>query len=1178
MRCGLIDIPENLLDAIKNDRLVVFVGAGVSMGAPSLLPSFKKLTEDLASGTGHTPAENEPFDRFLGKLDHQGTALHERAAGLLTREDIQPTLLHRDILRLFSGPGTVRLVTTNFDLLFEQAAEQLWGTIPEVYRGPALPRGNGFDGLVHIHGSITRPKEMVLTDKDFGRAYLTEGWARQFLVDLFQTFSVLFIGYSHDDVVMDYLARALPTDGAHKRLALVPEDTSIEKWQLRGIDLVTYPMPSPNDHSLLQQGVGRLADNERRGPLEWRERIGQLAEQAPPPDQPSFQEDADLIKHCFNDEAKTRFFVEKARHPEWPSWLDRHKILDPLFSEGKLGRSAQLLAAWLPEHYAAQHADICLILIGKHHLNINPTFWGALSWRLARADITITTEDFNRWTSLLLETAPRYVDPHSLLTLIEKSTGLGCHTASLHLFAHAFKSHLMLREPFRMPEDQPESPKARVDLEIGDSNNHWALNEMWARAIQSNLDVLANDVISKLIPILEARHHTFHLWGRNADGWDTDSWHRSAIEPHEQDKYPECLDVMIDAVRDSLRWLAQEGDTRVSVWAQQLIKSPMPLVRRIGIYTWQINSSKSADEQVSMVLDHELLLDVHMHHEVYTLLRQSYAQCSQPVRERLIQAIQSYEWPRDDENKEVRTAYERYRWLHWLHESDTQCVLASEAVQIILSEQPDFKPREHPDLTHWSGEYLRGPTSPWNVEQLLQRTASEWLDELLDFKEEGFAGPDRYGFQQAITDAAKQNFQWGQDLAAALASRNEWASDIWDGILQAWRGSSGDKAEAEQILRWLERIELQTAHTRSIAEVLTSLLKEEATSYVAQLLDACDDVARALWPLIESEESPPPDDWLGSAINHTAGVVAQYWLKSIGLRAKQLPEGSKLPLTQQQNLTALLSEQSISGGYARTVLASQYAYFNYLNEEWANQHLLPLFTSTDDKLFHQAWDGFLTWGRLNRKIVELLKPAFFVALSRLEELSDKKSRFLELYTAGLFWYVDEPLTEWIPNFLQYANESERTRLANWLQSNIRGLKEEGQQKVWDSWLARYWQNRIQGIPAPLMNNEAAAMLEWLPHLADVFPQAVDIAVQMTKPRLNHGTLVFLLRKEENEIVATHPEAVARLLIYLLDCPEHGSVLHSLNDLTRNLDGNQIDPVILASLNGKLVAKGFNPIP
>ena len=64
---------------------------------------------------------------------------------------------------------------------------------------------------------------MVLTDADFGRAYLTDGWASRFLVELFRSTTVMFVGYSHDDTVMKYLARALPESDAGRRFILTDE-------------------------------------------------------------------------------------------------------------------------------------------------------------------------------------------------------------------------------------------------------------------------------------------------------------------------------------------------------------------------------------------------------------------------------------------------------------------------------------------------------------------------------------------------------------------------------------------------------------------------------------------------------------------------------------------------------------------------------------------------------------------------------------------------------------------------------------------------------------------------------------------------------------------------------------------------------------------------------------------
>ena len=220
MKIGNIDFPKPLLDALRDNTLVVFAGAGVSMGEPACLPNFESLTNIIAKVTGKTLRKDEKFEEFLGRLQDQGVKVHVRAKQALSQEDLNPTGLHQDLLRLYPKAGPVRLVTTNFDLLFEQAAESMFTNPPEVFRAPALPLGRQFDGIIHVHGSVSYPNQIVLTDKDFGRAYLTDGWAQRFLVELFSNFTILFVGYRHDDQVMKYLARALMGGPANRRFAL----------------------------------------------------------------------------------------------------------------------------------------------------------------------------------------------------------------------------------------------------------------------------------------------------------------------------------------------------------------------------------------------------------------------------------------------------------------------------------------------------------------------------------------------------------------------------------------------------------------------------------------------------------------------------------------------------------------------------------------------------------------------------------------------------------------------------------------------------------------------------------------------------------------------------------------------------------------------------------------------
>ncbi|MGH8613527.1 MAG: hypothetical protein ACREYF_16295 [Gammaproteobacteria bacterium] len=72
MKFGSLDFPDPLVSAVRDRNLVIFAGAGVSRGEPAHLPSFKCLAELIAAGTGETQQENEPEDRFLGRLQHKG--------------------------------------------------------------------------------------------------------------------------------------------------------------------------------------------------------------------------------------------------------------------------------------------------------------------------------------------------------------------------------------------------------------------------------------------------------------------------------------------------------------------------------------------------------------------------------------------------------------------------------------------------------------------------------------------------------------------------------------------------------------------------------------------------------------------------------------------------------------------------------------------------------------------------------------------------------------------------------------------------------------------------------------------------------------------------------------------------------------------------------------------------
>jgi NAD-dependent SIR2 family protein deacetylase len=188
MRLRGVDFPSTLIDAQENGSLVVFAGAGVSKPDPSNYPDFEGLANLIAGGALQR-REREPIEQFLGRLVDKPVEVHERVRKILSNPDSAPNPLHTHLLKLFEAAGKVRLITTNFDTHFATAATKLCGHHEvEVFSAPALPLGDSFNGLVHLHGSVDRPpNRMILTDRDFGRAYLTDGWATRFLQRLFLT-------------------------------------------------------------------------------------------------------------------------------------------------------------------------------------------------------------------------------------------------------------------------------------------------------------------------------------------------------------------------------------------------------------------------------------------------------------------------------------------------------------------------------------------------------------------------------------------------------------------------------------------------------------------------------------------------------------------------------------------------------------------------------------------------------------------------------------------------------------------------------------------------------------------------------------------------------------------------------------------------------------------------------
>lgn len=261
------DIPDDLIRAVTDGDAVFLCGAGVSKCVG--LPLFKKLTELVYQELGETWhnewAEKSAFNRFeydrvLRSLEKRtrrpGTRSRVRNAvvKLLSAPDGVSSPDHLVLLQLSRDKeGRSRLLTTNFDTLFERAAHAVGLDAPS-YAGKSIPKpGSDRDyGILHLHGRIRDDKvgveetELVLTSADFGDAYLRDGWASQYIEDRMRLNTLVLVGYRAEDAALRLLLETLDADRERfrdlKKIYAIEKraDSSASMWKAKGIEPIEF--------------------------------------------------------------------------------------------------------------------------------------------------------------------------------------------------------------------------------------------------------------------------------------------------------------------------------------------------------------------------------------------------------------------------------------------------------------------------------------------------------------------------------------------------------------------------------------------------------------------------------------------------------------------------------------------------------------------------------------------------------------------------------------------------------------------------------------------------------------------------------------------------------------------------------------------------------------------------
>ncbi|RZM92380.1 hypothetical protein CWO91_40515 [Bradyrhizobium genosp. SA-3] len=292
------DVPDELVRAVTNGDATFLCGAGVSFRVK--LPSFKQLTERVYARLGEAPddeaaehnaIESEEYDRALRSLEKRthrpGTPSRVREA--VAQELSPPAVPFPDHLALVElsrdRDGRPRLLTTNFDTLFERAAHDAGMLNVPSYAGVSMPRAGGDrdHGILHLHGRIADATlnlgltDLILTSADFGEAYLRSGWASRYIEDRMRLGTLVLVGYGAEDAAMRLLLETLDADrdrfrDLHDIYAFelgTPISASI--WKAKGIKPIEF-----SSYDAIYDTLAEFARYAKQPADYRRERLGQI--------------------------------------------------------------------------------------------------------------------------------------------------------------------------------------------------------------------------------------------------------------------------------------------------------------------------------------------------------------------------------------------------------------------------------------------------------------------------------------------------------------------------------------------------------------------------------------------------------------------------------------------------------------------------------------------------------------------------------------------------------------------------------------------------------------------------------------------------------------------------------------------------------------------------------------
>jgi hypothetical protein len=752
---------------------------------------------------------------------------------------------------------------------------------------------------------------------------------------------------------------------------------------------------------------------------------------------------------------------------------------------------------------------------------------------------------------------------------------------------------ILVKEPFAFPvtgEGDEESAKLqKSDFAViwRGEGKHW-LNKAWETIFRPNLLLIGDSLSHILIKHLTQSHLLLRGVGKSDDHYDRLSWGRSSIAPHEQNDSPleEVYAFLVEALRELFDHWIKSQPARARIQANIWWSGNVPILRRFAAYGLAVDPQYTGDEKIDWVLQHDLVFRSGIKKEVFDVMAAGYVTASPARRSRLLRRIdRGYRGPGAKKLSAASLAYEKFNVLIWLQKTDPACDSIRKALDKIRSKYPNFEERDHPNLDHWHVRTV-DPKEGFDFDKILKEPPEQYLNTLRKVGESSVPH-DRWDHFNNLPTLFERDAKWADGFVSALTQQDTADPELWTAIFSAWRKQLKNARDWRRIFLRIEALPHTSAVYSGVANLIGNRVFAKKLKLSTQLINRAAVLMDRAWDICIKDPEPPDDsyrDWLSAAINHVGGWIGEFWVHYLGNarnRARKTWKG--ITPGAKRRIVAAINGTSRVAVYARISMTPWLGYLYVWDQKFAKRHLLPLLDWNRDPIVaQQTWSVLLGYKRGTTVALEKqLEPFYLQMVRHLKGTTANSEQFDNQRLQNLGGNLAALVMEVIPNplesgffaeFLPLLPDVVRESMAREMRHHLEKSDDAHRKKVWDTWLRQYIDDRLIGIPSPLVAAETRQMLQWPLYLGAAFADAVERVVKMPLSRvMTYGLLKAML---ESSHLTAFPRSACRLINAALTAEEHAYMNDELLALHERLKATIPGSAELNAFEAALYARGW----